>query len=315
MIYQYTWYFFIYAFLGWCTEVVYKATTIGKFVNRGFLNGPVCPIYGFGMVFVILALTPIGGNVLLVFAGGFVITTALEWVTGFVLEKAFHAKWWDYSKEPFNLCGYTCLKFSILWGLACVLIMDAIQPIIADLVLLIPVLLGKILLGFFSVMLLADAILTVNTVMKLNRQLRHLTELGEAMRGISDEIGENLFESVSDLNERNERVREAIREYRENPEAAKAAAKQKIQEAIERRGSEMAADILGDFEDYEKKRKEYTALTEEKHFGYGRMAKAFPGLRHTRHPESFERVREQMRTRAEKAATAHREKKERRKSR
>lgn len=309
MIYQYTWYFFIYAFLGWCTEVAYKATTIGKFVNRGFLNGPVCPIYGFGMVFVILALTPAAGNLLLVFAGGFVITTALEWLTGFVLEKAFHAKWWDYSNEPFNLCGYTCLKFSILWGLACVLIMDAIQPVIADLVLLLPVLLGKILLVFFSAMLLADAILTVNTVLKLNRQLRHLTELGETMRGISDEIGENLFESVSDLNERNERVRAAIREYRENPEAAKAAAKQKIQEAIEQRGSEMAADILGDFEDYEKKRKEYTELTEEKHFGYGRMTKAFPGLHHTRHQESLERVKEQVRVRAEKAAAARREKK------
>lgn len=112
-MYEYVFYFVIYAFLGWCTEVAYKAVTVGQFVNRGFLNGPVCPIYGFGMVFVIWALTPVTDNAFLLFVGGFVITTLLEGVTGFVLEKLFHAKWWDYSSEPFNIGGYVCLKFSI----------------------------------------------------------------------------------------------------------------------------------------------------------------------------------------------------------
>ena len=105
-MYEYVFYFVIYAFLGWCTEVVYKAVTVGQFVNRGFLNGPVCPIYGFGMVFVIWALTPVTDNAFFLFVGGFVITTLLEWVTGFVLEKLFHAKWWDSSSEPCNIGGY-----------------------------------------------------------------------------------------------------------------------------------------------------------------------------------------------------------------
>lgn len=85
--------FFIYAFLGWCTEVAFAACKEGRFVNRGFLNGPVCPIYGFGVVGVALALRPVMDSLPLLFLGSVVITSLIEFVTGFVLEKVFHAKW------------------------------------------------------------------------------------------------------------------------------------------------------------------------------------------------------------------------------
>ena len=76
-IYNIMWYFFIYAFLGWCTEVSFFAVKTGKFVNRGFLNGPVCPVYGFGLVIIIVALTPLKENLLLLFLGSVVITSSL----------------------------------------------------------------------------------------------------------------------------------------------------------------------------------------------------------------------------------------------
>ena len=103
MLYHFVWLFFIYAFLGWCTEVSYAALVTGKFVNRGFLNGPVCPVYGFGAVIILAALTPLADNLLLLFLGSMALASALEWLTGFALEKLFHQRWWDYSDQPFNL--------------------------------------------------------------------------------------------------------------------------------------------------------------------------------------------------------------------
>ena len=88
-MYQFLFIFFVYAFLGWCTEVSYAALVTGRFVNRGFLNGPWCPVYGFGVVIVLAFLEPLKSNLLLLFLSSVVLTSALEWATGFVLEKYF----------------------------------------------------------------------------------------------------------------------------------------------------------------------------------------------------------------------------------
>ena len=115
-LYQIFAYFLIYSCLGWCLEVIYAAVTTGKLINRGFLNGPVCPIYGFGMVIVLFALTPLSHNLLLLYLGGVILPSALELVGGWALYKLYHTRWWDYSDYPFNIGGYICLEFSLLWG-------------------------------------------------------------------------------------------------------------------------------------------------------------------------------------------------------
>ena len=109
--------FFTYGFLGWCSEVAFATLKTGGFVNRGFLNGPICPIYGFGMLIVVVCLTPLNDSWPLLFLGSMALTTALEFFTGWVLEKLFQTKWWDYSERKFNVKGYICLEFSILWHL------------------------------------------------------------------------------------------------------------------------------------------------------------------------------------------------------
>ena len=85
-VYQLFWYFCIYSVLGWCTEVVFCTVNTGKWVNRGFLNGPVCPIYGFGVLIVLCVLTPLKDNFFILFAGAALLTSLLELFTGFVLE-------------------------------------------------------------------------------------------------------------------------------------------------------------------------------------------------------------------------------------
>ncbi|MBU5455114.1 putative ABC transporter permease, partial [Caproiciproducens sp. MSJ-32] len=138
--------FFIYSFLGWCLEVSYAAIKTGKFVNRGFLYGTVCPIYGLGALIVIISLNPIKNNILLLFLASILLTSFLEFLAGFLLEKIFQNKWWDYSDLPYNLKGYICLKFSIYWGIACIFIIKFIQPFIYTLINAIPIILGKIII-------------------------------------------------------------------------------------------------------------------------------------------------------------------------
>lgn len=137
-LYQTLAYFLIYSCLGWCLEVVYAAVTTGKLVNRGFLNGPVCPIYGFGMVIVLYALTPLVDNTLLLYLGGVILPSALELVGGWALYKLYRTRWWDYSDYPFNIGGYICLEFCLLWGVGTLVVMRIVHPVIANLVAMIP---------------------------------------------------------------------------------------------------------------------------------------------------------------------------------
>lgn len=193
---EFIWYFFIYAFLGWCTEVCFAAVTTGKFVNRGFLNGPLCPMYGVGVVMIVFCLTPIKDNPLPLFAGAVVLTTVLEGLTGFLLEKLFHQRWWDYSDTPFNLGGYVCLKFSLMWGLACLLIMDVLHPFITMLVQHIHLWVSAVVLPLLGVLMICDLVFTVLSVRNLNLHLEQLARINARIRDTSDGIGEKMSDAA-----------------------------------------------------------------------------------------------------------------------
>ena len=210
--YELVWIFIIYAFIGWCTEVSYAALDRGIFVNRGFLNGPYCPIYGCGVVIVVAALTPLKDNLLILFAGSFLLTSILEYITGFILEKVFHNKWWDYSNKPFNLHGYVCLKFSIYWGLACTFIMDVIHPIIYKGITMIPHILGVVLLCIIMSAFAVDCGVTVTTILKFNKRLKVMDEMAAKIHKLSDEIGENIYENVTTAVEKSEEFQETHEE-------------------------------------------------------------------------------------------------------
>lgn len=138
-------FFLIYSCLGWCVEVVYAAATTGQLVNRGFLNGPVCPIYGFGMILVLFFLTPLEDDLLLLYLGGVILPSALELVGGWALYKLYRTRWWDYTDKPFNIGGYVCLEFSLMWGVGAMVMVKVIHPTLAALVNIIPPLVGFVL--------------------------------------------------------------------------------------------------------------------------------------------------------------------------
>ena len=258
--------FFIYACLGWCVEVAFAACKQGRFVNRGFLNGPLCPIYGFGMLIVAILLDPVRDNLPLLFAGAFLLTTLLELITGFVLEKLFHTRWWDYSRMPLNIGGYVCLLFSILWGAACVVVLKWVHAPIYLLVRRIPMTVLYILDGVICLEFAVDLTATVLAIRKLNERLRRLTALAEEIHAISDEVGASIAERTIAAKGR-------YAEGRERAEHGRAALEQRLNELRERR----------------------EALLGERRFGHRRLLNAFPHMTNARHDEAIAHLREAVR--------------------
>lgn len=219
-LYQLFWYFVLYSLLGWCAEVVFCTVNTGKFVNRGFLNGPVCPIYGFGMLIVLCALTPLSGSLPVLFVGGAVLASLLELVTGFALEKLFHTQWWDYSDKPFNVGGYICLSFSLLWGLLIVLVMRVIHPVVAGAVAVVPTLAGEIAAVPVLLAYLADLAVTVRGILKFNRSLGELEKIAQALhkvsQGLSETLGEKSLEAAAAVGEKGQALGERLEETKAN---------------------------------------------------------------------------------------------------
>lgn len=203
-------YFFVYGFLGWCTEVGFAAFKTHHFVNRGFLNGPICPIYGVGVTAVITVLTPYKSDIIVLYILSVVLVTVLEGVTGWAMDKIFHNKWWDYSDMPLNIGGYVCLLFSIVWGFACLFIIYFIQPLVHDLLAFIPTIVGIILIIILGITLIADLYVTASTIFKFNRRLAAMEKIAAEMHEISEQIGQEIFEKTIRAMDRQEASKEKL---------------------------------------------------------------------------------------------------------
>ncbi len=129
-----TWFLWlmIYSIIGWVYESTICSIGHRKLINRGFLNGPYCPIYGTGAVLVLLVLGRIRNPVLLFFAGA-VVTCSLEYLTSWLMEKLFHARWWDYSKRKFNIGGRVCLLGAVVFGAFSVVLILVLHPFVKSL--------------------------------------------------------------------------------------------------------------------------------------------------------------------------------------
>lgn len=206
-------YFFIYAFLGWVIEVSYHTVTKGRFINRGFLAGPYCPIYGFGAIAVIFFLTDIGEKSrLILFLGSMFIASLIEFIAGFLLEKIFHERWWDYSNNKLNIGGYICLEFSIIWGVFCFLLYEVAHPMIRKLVGIIPdMALNYIAISLVIVMTL-DLIATINTLIGLNKEFKAIEKISKDIKKVSDKIGERVYDKTLQIENRQEELKKT-REY------------------------------------------------------------------------------------------------------
>lgn len=257
-------YFVIYSAIGWVCETAYCSIYGGKFINRGFLNGPFCPVYGFGALAVIFLLSPISGNLAILYLAGVIVTSILEYITGYLLEKLFHMKWWDYSKYRFNIRGRVCLLNSALFGVLSVVAVRGIHPAVVSAVGKIPAQALAIICFTLLLYFLLDLSVSVYTVLSLNGRLYQLEnilgEIREWTQTYKDMIKQNFEEEVV----------EEIERFREQQ-------KEKLH-----RASEML----------EKLDVKHTALEEKGKLLFGRILAAFPNISSTKYPISLERIRQ-----------------------
>ncbi len=178
--------FIVYSFFGWVSEVIYCFFLTGRWINRGFLHGPLCPIYGFGGLLVIFALQPFRANVALVFIAAIVITTVLEYLTSWVLEKLFSTRWWDYSNYSFNFEGRVCLRNSLLFGVMSVVAVEFIHPAVSGLLNQVPALLITTAGALFLVLGMTDLTLTIHSLVGYRSLLSSMREFLEHVAGLTE---------------------------------------------------------------------------------------------------------------------------------
>ncbi len=236
--------FFLYGCIGWCVEVVYAAVKEHKLVNRGFLCGPICPIYGFGMVGLVYSVQliplPDSGSMsaVSIFFIGMVLTTAIELVGGWVLYKLYHIRWWDYSKMKYNLGGYICPQFSLLWGLGSVLMIKVVHPLLArgsnPMPFRVMLILDIVLLIIFVV----DVIVSTAAAIGLNKYLSEIDELRARLRVTSDKLttvlGTGAMTADAVLDEQKLQLALAKLEGRENAAELRAEATARVAELREK---------------------------------------------------------------------------------
>ena len=187
--------FFAYSLLGWCIEVTLKYIQFHRFINRGFLTGPMCPIYGSGAALITLivgGLSPWESGYGTTFALSFLICGAVEYLTSYYMEKRFHARWWDYSQKPMNLHGRVWIGNLVLFGLGGVAIIHIINPLFCRVLDIIPFSLKSVVACILIAVCASDFILT-HFILKL---VKIGVESSEADN--TEEISKEIYLLLSD---------------------------------------------------------------------------------------------------------------------
>ena len=175
--------FIIYSFMGWLYESIWCSLCEGKLVNRGFLAGPFCPVYGFGALLVILTLSDVKDNLLALFFASIVVTNTLEYLTSYILEKCFAVRWWDYSHYRFNLNGRVCLLGAVAFGTMSVLLLHIIHPWVLSYIVRLSPPAFYLLSGVFLGAMLFDLATTVKHLLSLNGRLAEIQSALEQFAG------------------------------------------------------------------------------------------------------------------------------------
>lgn len=177
--YHILWFFIIYCVCGWIWESSFCSIKAGKWINRGFLMGPYIPIYGCGALVVYLTLYPLRGDLWLVYIGGVVFPTILEFFTSWIMERLFAATWWDYSNEKFNIQGRVCLKVSLFWGFFSLVMVYILHPAVLEFIDKLPRTVGQALGGIFVVVFTGDFANTVAATLDVKKTLAKMESIRE----------------------------------------------------------------------------------------------------------------------------------------
>lgn len=258
--------FCFWSFVGWCVEVVDMTYETGEYQNRGFLNMPICPIHGFGVLMVVVFFRPINQTIIPLFLCSLVLCTAFELFVGWGMEKLFHARWWDYSHMRFNFKGYICLRNSLFFGAACVLVVRYVQPQVEKVIDTIPLKFGISFVVVMSVLIAVDAVSSLLAVRKLSDKIRRLDEISNILLSVSVKTGKLLASGTLNVKSNVNKIKDA-----------KDSALEKMQD--------MGSANL------EKLHQEYNRLISEKDAATERILKAFPRVSSPKYSEALQTIK------------------------
>ena len=250
----------IYSFFGWAWETCYVSVKSGKFVNRGFINGPLCTIYGFGAVSVYVILRPFSDNLLYLYLGGVVVATALEYVTAVLMESIFHTSWWDYSDNKFNFQGRICLGASLGWGAFTVILFKVLHPLVESIVILYPVYVGEIGICVIGVGYVVDFVFSAAAAFRIHEKLPVIEAAMEQAKG---EMLVKMHEKIASVGFAKEATLESVKERLGDVEVLK---------EMEQKRAAITAEISAELQ----KRKE--AMAAKVCHNMQRFVKAYPNL-------------------------------------
>lgn len=264
---QWVLFFFIYSFIGWVWECCFVSVRKRRWVNRGFMYGPMLPIYGFGALAVLISTIRVRDSIPLIFLFGMVGATLLEYVTGAVMERLFNVKYWDYSNQKFNLNGYICLTSSLGWGLFSVLLVKFVHVPIEGAVLKIPTIIAEGIAFVLTVAAAVDVTQSFNDAMDLKRILAQLEESKKQIRKIQEKLKVASEEFVEDYQQRagefvedyRRRVEEHVEDYRGRAEEMAEDYKKLAEEHMDsyrQRAEEMVEGYKEEIKVQKKKRRE-----------------------------------------------------------
>ena len=283
----------LYSLLGWCGEMVYCSLCQRRLCEkRGFLNGPICPIYGHGALLVLAALDGGCQNPVLTFLLGMLLTSIVEYITSFVMEKLFHMRWWDYSRYRFNINGRVCLRNSALFGAACVLLCHSVGPRLTVFVARLIVRGSGVPMAIALFVLYGvDVVLSVRSAIQIRARL-------EKLHAIQHELSEKL----DHLREEHRQAREArlvhleevIATARQDLEEKRSDAVHTVQSRLEPLSGELAQRLEEARRDA---RQSMKALYDKQDIFERRLLSSFPTMRSLHHSEALEKLREHLESR------------------
>ena len=202
-------YFCFYSLAGWCMETVYCSVLERRFVSRGFLHGPICPIYGVGVLLMILFFRPLAGNILVFYLVSTVTMSAWEYFVGWFLEVTTHMKYWDYSMYRFNLKGRICLWVCLVWGVLSYVCIFWIHPPVERAVAALPTMARDILAIVLASAILADAVVTIRDLALMTKVVNALQQAGSGLTSRFQDAKEAMASALPDsLSESGAKLRE-----------------------------------------------------------------------------------------------------------
>ena len=244
--------FLAYSFFGWLMEVIGKFVTMKKFINRGFLIGPYCPIYGTGAILITFLLNKYVDDPITLFIMAILVCGILEYLTSYFMEKIFHARWWDYSQRRFNINGRVCLNTIIPFGLLGMFIMYVSNPFLIAKLEALPELYLNILAGILLLLYIIDYIVSTNVIRYVGKTTKEIGKDLDNTEEITNKVKELLIgksrlhrrllkayptiQSIKvRIKEKHEEIKKQVKEQKDEIKEGIKTKKQKIKEKCVKR--------------------------------------------------------------------------------